>query len=452
MSIRDEKAFYKKLASIVIPVAFQQFMLASVSAADAIMLGKLSQNSMAAVSLAGQVQFIFNLFLAGSSIGTSMLVAQYIGKGDHDAVERILGIVLRVTIPIATTFTLAALLIPQVIMGIFTSDADLVVFGAQYLRCVSLSYFFCGITQIYLVIMKNSGHALKNSLISSSSVVINICLNAIFIFGLFGCPAMGIAGAALSTVIARFVEMTLALSDMRKEGRIKIRPEYFIHRDMGLRKDFWKYATPAFLNQILWGLAFSSESVIMGHMNPDAVAANSIALIVKNLTACFCLGFGNGAGIILGNTLGSGDLERGKRYGDRFIKIAVLNGLVTGGFVLLISPIIVRFANLTPQASHYLRWMLVMCSYYQFGKSLTCTTNGGVFPSGGDSKFTFKCDTITMWGFIVPVGFLVAFVFKLPVLVIYFFMTLDETIKLPAIFIHYRKYGWVRNITKERSA
>ncbi len=451
MNTNDDRGFYKKLASIVIPVAFQQFMLASVSAADAIMLGKLSQNSMAAVSLAGQVQFIFNLFLAGSSIGTSMLVAQYIGKGDKDAVERILGIVLRVTVPIATTFTLAALIIPEIIMGIFTSDADLIVYGAQYLRCVSLSYFFCGITQIYLVIMKNSGHAAKNALISSTSVVLNICLNAIFIFGLFGCPKLGIAGAALSTVIARFVEMSLALSDMKNEGRIKIRLAYFLHRDMELRKDFWKYATPAFLNQILWGLAFSSESVIMGHMNPDAVAANSIALIVKNLTACFCLGFGNGAGIILGNTLGSGDLERGKCYGDRFIKIAVANGLVTGGFVLLISPLIVKFANLTPQASHYLRWMLVMCSYYQFGKSLTCTTNGGVFPSGGDSKFTFKCDTITMWGFIVPVGFFVAFVLKLPVLVIYFFMTLDETIKLPAIFLHYRKYGWVRNITKDRN-
>lgn len=190
------------------------------------------------------------------------------------------------------------------------------------------------------------------------------------------------------------------------------------------------------------------QSVIMGHMGSDAVAANSIAVISKNLITCFAVGIANGGGILLGNALGAGKLDLAREYGDRLMKIAVVNGIITGLGLIAVSPLIVRSADLTPMAAHYLQVMFFMCGYYMFGKSLTGVTNAGIFCAGGDSKFGFVCDTITMWCFIVPAGLVTAFVLHLPVLWVYFLINLDETVKLPAFWKHYKKYQWVKNITR----
>ena len=190
-------------------------MLAVVSASDAIMLGLVNQNSLSAVSLAGQVQFIFNLFLAALTIGASMFSAQYWGKRDKNAVEQILGIVLRISVTVSVLFFLAALCFPASVMRVFTPDIHLIKDGAVYLRTVSVSYLFCGISQIYLCIMKNTGRASKSSLISSTAVILNIILNAILIFGLLGAPKMGIAGAAAATAAARLLELIWVWADSR---------------------------------------------------------------------------------------------------------------------------------------------------------------------------------------------------------------------------------------------
>lgn len=449
--ITFDRTFYKQLWSLVLPIAFQQFMLSAVSASDAVMLGKLSQDSMSAVSLAGQVQFVFSLYLAAMTIGASMFAAQYWGKKDTKTVERILGMVLAFTLPVSFLFTLAAALTPSVLMRIFTSEPILIAYGAEYLRAVSLSYLLCGISQILLCIMKNSGRATQSSLISSACVVINIVLNALLIFGLFGFPKLGITGAAVATVIARAVEMVWAYLDSLAGNRVKLRVGYLIHIDNGLCGSFWKYVTPVLGNEIVWGVGFTMSSVIMGHMGSDAVAANSIASVAKNLLICFCMGIGSGGGIMIGNELGAGNLEKAKLYGDRITKLSVLSGILTGGLLLCISPLILQYTDLTPQAKETLRWMFVICSYYIIGKSVNSTTIGGIFCAGGDSKFGFLCDAITLWGITVPLGLLAAFAWDLPVLAVYFIVNLDEIVKLPAVYKHYKKYKWVKNLTKEEA-
>lgn len=442
-----DRTFYRQLLSLVLPIAFQQFMLAAVSASDAVMLGRLSQDSMSAVSLAGQVQFVFSLYLAAMTIGTSMFAAQYWGKKEVQAVEQILGMVLLFTLPVSLIFTLAAALAPSALMRLFTPESVLIAYGAEYLRAVSLSYLLCGISQIFLCIMKNSGRALQSSLISSVCVVLNIILNAVLIFGFIGFPELGITGAAVATVIARAIELTWAYLDSLAADRVKLRIGYLLHINRGLAKDFWKYVTPVLGNEIVWGVGFTMSSVIMGHMGSDAVAANSIASVVKNLLICFCIGIGSGGGILIGNELGAGNLEKAKLYGERITKLSILSGILTGGFLLCIRPWILRYTDLTPQAEEYLRWMFVICSYYCIGKSANSTTIGGIFCAGGDSKFGFLCDTITMWGIIVPLGLLAAFVWDLPVMAVYFIINLDEIVKLPAVYKHYKKYKWVKNLT-----
>lgn len=449
--ITTNRSFYKQLLSLVLPIAFQQFMLAAVSASDAIMLGRLSQDSMAAVSLAGQVQFMFSLYLATMTIGASMFAAQYWGKKDVVTVERILGMVLLFTLPVSFLFTMTAALVPSALMRIFTPESALIAYGAEYLRAVSLSYLLCGISQIFLCIMKNSGRAAQSSLISSVCVVINILLNAVLIFGLFGFPDLGTTGAAVATVIARAVELTWAYLDSLSKNRIKLHIGYLLRIDKGLCKAFWKYVTPVLGNEIVWGVGFTMSSVIMGHMGADAVAANSIASVVKNLLICFCIGIGSGGGIMIGNELGAGNLEKAKQYGDRIAKLSILSGILTGGILLCISPSILQYTDLTAQSEEYLKWMLVICAYYIIGKSVNSTTIGGIFCAGGDSRFGFLCDAVTLWGITVPLGLLAAFIWDLPVTAVYFIVNLDEIVKLPAVYKHYKKYKWVKNLTKEET-
>ncbi len=448
MNIKTSE-FSKKLITLVLPIAFQQFMLALVSASDAVMLGMLRQDALSAVSLAGQVTFVENLLFAAVTIGLSMLAAQYWGKKDNASVEKIFAYVMKITAAVSFAFFLAGLCIPRVLMHIFTNDETLVDGGVTYLKTVSLSFFLSGISQIYLCIFKNTDWAGKSSLISCVSVVINIFLNSVFIFGLFGFPKLEIAGAALATVISKIIEVVWCIVETAKRDSVKLRTVYILHNDSRLRRDFWKYTTPVLANEIAWGVGFTMYSVIMGHLGTDAVAANSVANIVKNLIACFCLGLGSGGGIIVGNELGAGKLESAKLYGKKLCKMSIICGAVSGLFLLCISPLILSFTDLSATANRYLRYMLYMCSYYMIGKSINGATIAGIFSAGGDSKFGFFCDTVTMWGFTVPLGMIAAFVLKLPVLAVYFIINLDEIVKLPAVFRHYKKYKWVKDLTEK---
>ena len=381
------------------------------------------------------------------TIGTSMFAAQYWGKGDKDAVERILGIVLRSSMSVSFVFFFAATFLPGLLMRIFTTDPQLIHYGVQYLQIVGLTYLLCGISQVYLCIMKNSGLASMSMLISSAAALLNIILNAVLIYGLFGAPRMEAGGAAAATAIARGVELLWVLAELTKKGRIKIRFAYIRRPDQGLRKDFWHYTLPVLGNELVWGGGFTMYSVIMGHLGTDAVAANSIANIAKNLIASLAGGIGNGGSIMVGNELGAGRLETAKAYGRKLCHIAVVSGILSGIFLLLLSPLVLEITDLSPQAEEYLRWMLAMCAVYMVGKYVNGTTVAGIFCAGGDSRFGFLCDAVTLWCFTVPVGLLAAFVFKWPVLAVYFIVNSDEIVKLPAVYRHYRKYKWLKDLT-----
>lgn len=447
--ISETKEFKKELFSLVLPIAFQQFMLNAVSAADALMLGTLGQNELSAVSLAGQVQFVFGLFLAAVTIGTSIFAAQYWGKKDETAVEKIFGIALRISLPISAVFTVCTALFPAAVMGIFTNEEHLILRGANYLRTVSPSYLFCGISQIYLCIMKNCGRAKKSTVISSVCVVFNIIMNGLLIFGLSVFPKMGIAGAATATVLSRGAETCWSVIAVTRAKRPRLRFSHIFHPDRRLHRDFWKYTLPVLGNELTWGVGFTMYSVIMGHLGSDAVAANSVAGIAKNLVVCFCVGLGSGGGILVGNLLGAGKLKTAKASGAKLCRMAVISGFITGGVLLSAAPLILRFTKLSAQAHTYLLWMLVISAVYMVGKSVNTMTVAGIFCAGGDSKFGFLCDAVVMWCISVPLGLIAAFVLKLPVIVVYFIINADEMLKLPAVWRHYKKYLWVKDLTKD---
>jgi putative MATE family efflux protein len=429
----------------MIPIAFQQFMTALVSASDAFMLGFMSQNAMSAVSLAGQVMFIYSLFLYGITMGTSIFSAQYYGKGDMRSVGKILAISLDVSAAVSLIFTLLAICIPSGLMRIFTSDSELIPIGAEYLRAAGISYALLGISQVLLTVMKNCGQAGKSSMISAVSMGVNILLNGIFIYVL----GLGVIGAAVATVISKLLELVWAVLEIFRKNDIIIEKKLLLSPDNILFKDMAKTTAPVLANMLVWGCGFTMYSVIMGHMSSDAVAANAIANIVKELLICICSGFASGGAIIVGNELGRGKLEKAKEYGAKLCKIAVVSGILTGILILLCIPFVSVLGELTDTAKSYLRIMLVVSSYYVAGKSVNMTTISGIFCAGGDSRFGFICDTVTMWAVTVPLGLIAAFVLKLPVSVVYILINIDEIVKLPAVYKHYKKYQWVKDLTRK---
>lgn len=445
----EKRIFYRKLWGLVFPIAIQNLMTALVSASDAFMLGFVSQTSLSAVSLATQIQFVHNLFMLALTIGATTLAAQYWGKGDTDSVEEILAIVLKISMAVSVVFFIAAMFFSGFLMRIFTNDIKLIQAGIPYFRIVSVSHLFMGFSQIYLCIMKNSGRTAKSTIYGSVAVVINIGFNVIFIFGLAGFPAMGIAGAALATTVSRALELLLTIYENMHRSLVCVRLKYIRNSSKKLKKDFWHYTTPVLGNELVWGCGFTMFSVIMGHLGSDAVAANSVANILKNIIACVCNGIGIGASIIVGNELGKGEMERATEYGNRLFKLAVFAGAVSGLILLAVSPVLRIFTgSLSAQAHSYLKNMMYICTYYMIGKSVNATVIAGVFCAGGDTKFGLKCDAVTMWVILIPIGMITAFVLKLPIMVVYFIISMDEIIKLPAVYRHYKKYNWVRNLTE----
>lgn len=448
LSKTKDNELAQQMLHLVVPIAIQQFMLALVSATDALMLGFVDQTSLSAVSLAGQVQFVLNLFVAGIAAGCGIMIAQYWGKRDTASIEKVMPVALYTNLLSGGIFTVLALMIPGGLMHIFTNDPLLISNGASYLRAVALSYVFCGISQIYLILLKNTGHAALSSKISSSAVIINIILNAILIFGLFGAPRLGIVGAAYATVTARLVELVWAYFAVRHAHHVAIRWSGILHTSKVLTKDFWYYTTPALGAALVWGIAFVLYSVILGHMGSDAVAANSIASIVKSMVQCVIRGVSAGAGILVGNLLGANELEKAKTYGGRITRISILIGVVTGTILIILSPFVSHVAPMSDIARGYLQFMMVVLGFNLMGQSVNTTVLDGIFCAGGDAKFDMIGNLGAMWCFSVPLGFITAFVFHAPVWLVYIIISLDEIVKLPAVYKHYKKYVWVRNITR----
>lgn len=440
-----KRSLRKEIVRLALPIALQQFMTALVGACDAIMLGKLSQDAMSAVSLATQVTFVFNLFMFAFMAGENMFVAQYYGKGDYTGISQVFSLVTKICGCIAVVFLAGTLFFPEQLMRILTNEETLIVLGSEYLRVIGISYMFSGIAQIFLAIMKNCGAVNMSTLINGVMVILNIALNAVFIFGLSGFPKMGIKGAALATVLATVVQFLWSVGYVL----CRIRAVKFSLRscEKKLFGRFWQKTVPLLINNLAWGIGFSMYSVIMGHLGTDAVAANGIANISKNLVVCFCLGLGNAGSIIVGNRLGADRLQEAKEVGETLTKTAIIAGIVSGLVLIALSPFITKMVDLTPTARGYLQKMLLISSYYIAGKSVNCMTIGGIFAAGGDSKFGMLCDSVTLWCIIVPLGCICAFILKLPVMVVYFVLNLDEIIKLPVVYKHYKKYKWIKNLT-----
>lgn len=445
----NKKEFYRNLTRLALPIALQSLMLASVAAGDALMLGKVAQNEMTAVSLATQIQFVQNMFLSAATAAGAILGAQYWGKGDRRTIEDVFNIMLWVCGIVSVLFFLACELIPELLMHIFTHDEPLIAVGSSYLRIAGWSYLFTGISQCYLTTMKVSEHVKIGAFISSCAVILNICLNAVFIFGLLGAPRMQADGAALATTISRIIELAFCIAVSLKASHIRPAFDRLLKLPRQLKSDFIKQCLPLMGGSLCWGVGFTSYTAIMGHMGTDAAAANSVAAVVRDLICCMCNGIGSAAGIMVGNELGAGRLELGKAYGIRLRNISFVIGVLSTALVLAVTPLVVRMVILTDQARGYLTGMMVIMSVYMIGRCVNTVTINGVLDGGGDTIFDMYSLIVCMWLIAIPLALTGAFVLHWSPLAVYACTCLDEVGKIPWVMARFRKYKWVHDLTRQ---
>ena len=446
----DSRLFYSRLRTLALPIIFQSLMLASVAAGDALMLGRIAQEEMTAVSLATQIQFIQNMFLSAVTAAGSILGAQYFGKGDRRTIQDLFHMTLRINSLISFLFFAACELIPLKLMLLFTHDPALMQIGASYLRIAGWSYLLTGVSQCYLTIMKITDHVQAAALISSSAVISNLLLNSIFIFGLAGMPVMHFRGAAVATVLARILELGLCIAVSFGKSHIRPALSRLFLRSSALAADFRKQCLPLLGASLLWGVGFTSYTAILGHMGADAAAANSVASVIRDLVCCACNGIAGAAGIMVGNELGAGHMEMGKAYGIKLKNISWVIGFASTAIILALTPLIVRMVILNDEARSYLSGIMVIMAVYMIGRCVNTVTINGVLDGGGDTVFDLYSLVVSMWCIAIPLALLGAFVLHWSVYAVYACTCLDEIGKIPWVMIRFRKYKWVQDLTRQR--
>lgn len=346
MSKNEKSNFYKELLTLAIPIGLQNLLVALVGATDALMLGRLSQDAVAAVSLANQVVFVMNLFIVSIVGGGGALIAQYWGKEDKTMVQNLFCMILKWSFVISLVFFALAMFMPEQLMRIFTPDEKLIEIGASYLRAVGTSYLFTGITQCYYLKMKIEGNASKSVIISVVTLVTDVVLDVFLIYGLAGVPKFGADGSAYSTVVVELVALIWCIMESYRKDTIRANFKGFTWFSASVTKDWLKLVLPMLGSSLAWGLSISMHSLIMGHLGSDATAAASITSVMLELVTCVCKGVSVGTGIIIGKLLGQSMFEKAKAYGRKLCFVSIW----VGGIHMMQSAF-----SLQPGVLHY-RW------------------------------------------------------------------------------------------------
>ena len=443
------KSFYKTLLVLAFPMVLQNLLDSAVGAADTVMLDYVSQSALSASSLANNVQFILYMFFYGVCSGSSVLFAQYWGKKDYDTIERTMGIALRFSLAIGAIFFLASFCAPERIMRIFTPEEVIIAQGAKYLRIVSFGYLTGAFVQVYCAAQRSMERVMFGTVVNTISLLLNVALNACFIFGLLFFPKLDLVGVAIATLIARLAACAICVADALRPRLVRLRLPYLFARKKELFQDFIRFTLPALGNDFAWGLGFSMYSVILGHLGSDMVAANSYAGVVRSLSTIVCFAIANAAAIIMGKTLGENRLADAAVYGRRFKWMSVITGAAAGAAIAVISPFVLGHTHLNEAALDFLRFMLAVSTVNVVGQSVNTMLICGVFRAGGDTRFGFVLDALVMWIYGVSLGSLCAFVLKIPPKWVYFVLFMDESVKIPFCFWRFRKRLWLRNITRD---
>ena len=447
LNIDKNKEFYKTIAAITIPIALQNIISYSVNLMDTVMLGRLGEVALSATSLANQIFFMFTLLIFGIGGGAVVLCSQYWGSKNILNIQKITTIVLKIAFTVSLVFALVLLIFPKEIMTVFTSDTQVIKAGTSYLRVLSISYLFYGLTSTFLVILRSVETVNICLKIYILSFIVNVIFNYIFIFGKLGVTPLGVTGAAVGTLIARMVEFLVIILYMLKyETKIIYRPHMLKFKDKTLLKEMLKYGMPVVYNELLWGIGISIHAVILGHLSSSVVAANSIYNVIYQMSTSFILGVANASSVVMGKTIGSGDKDEAINIKNKLLFIYLILGITTASVLLLIKSPVISLYNIEDTTKTLANNLMYIYAFHILFQAFTSPIIAGILRGGGDTKFAAVIDVIFLW-LLLPLGFVAAFKFNITPILVLLLLRFETPIKSVFCLWRLRNDKWINILT-----
>jgi len=443
-----DKEFYKKMLVIALPVTLQHFIISFINMIDTVMVGKLGETEIAAVGIANQYFFLFIMLLIGLSAGCSVFIAQFWGKKDLGNIKRIMGVGLSSAIFVSLVFTVLGLLFPREVMALFNQDPQVITLGAGYLRIVLVGYIFTAFTFVYSFSLRSIGKAIPPMVISAGALLVNIFFNYMLIFGNFGAPALGVEGAALATVIARVVETVLLITFVYSgKGILAASLSEMTDFTFDFVKKSYRTILPVVFNELCWGLASLVYVAVYGRMGTQEVATIQICNTINNLFLIIAFGLSSAASVMVGNSIGAGEEQLSKNYARKFSFLSVGAGVGLGLLLAVTSPAILSIFNVSETVRYASQNIVYIISAIFFIRMLNIILIVGILRGGGDAKQAFIIEGSTMWFIGVPLTILGAFVFQLPVYIVYALAMIEEICKCVLCLLRLKSGLWIRDVT-----
>lgn len=447
--MEDKKAFYKQLIFLAVPIAIQSMISSSVNVADVLMIGKLGATKLAALGLANQITFLMVLILYGVNSGAAIFMSQFWGKKDHKNLSKVMGIALIASIIVSFTFFLGAQLIPEKLIKIYSPDIEVIKFGAKYLKIVSWSYIIAGISMVFGIQLRSVGILKLGVYTSLVSLVVNITLNYLLIFGSFGFPKMGIEGAALATTITRIIEVTIILVVVyKKKYPLACKIKDMISIDKKFFKIFQKTTTPVILNELFWALGMTGYSMVYARMSTESVAVVNIVGSIAGVLFTGFFGVASATAVMVGNKIGENREEEAVKYAYMLGKISLGLGVITGIISVIIIKPLLNFYDLDAEVYRLVVYTTYALAILTPFKSFTATTIVGILRGGGDVKYSLVLDITALWIVGIPVVIYSGLYLGWPIYIVYGLAGSEEVIKFIFSVRRVASGKWVKNLVK----
>jgi len=446
-----DRTFWTAVLPLAVPIALQNLLMTSFRLVDTLMVGRLGDVSIAAVGLAGWASFLVELLAFGMSSGAAVFIAQYHGANNREGILKTYGMMLLFLVPTGLLFTVGVAAFPEFVMKLFTEDPALIEAGVHYLRYACISYVSLTVNLAFSTLLRCTEQVKIPMWTSGFSAALNAFLNYTFIFGAFGLPEMGVAGAGLATAISSLANPVLMFAISLAKRTVLIAPMKKIFAVRGFFREFWGRALSVLLNEFFWSLSVVGINMVLGRMGTDNYAALTVERTIEGLVFVFFVGICNACNILVGKSIGAGDLEQGKDYAKRFLAFTPLLGVVTGLIIVGLRHPLVGLFDLSATASHTAKVLLLIFAVDACVRYIPYVEVVGIFRAGGDTRYGLITDVVSQYVFILPAVVIAGLVLKLPFIATYIIMlAVDDISKLIITIPHFRSMRWVKPITQPK--
>lgn len=441
------KDLYKRMARIAIPVSLQSLITVGINLMDSIMLSGMGDAQLSASSLASQFINLFMICCMGIGMGASVLTSRYWGMQDRHSLKKSVTIMLRIVLSFASVFTVATILIPGLIMRMYSPDREIIDYGIIYLRWLIPTYFCMGLSLTCTIVLRSVGQVKIPLFTSVAAFFVNVFFNWVFIFGKLGAPRMEIAGAALGTLIARVFELFAICGwFFFVDKRIGYRMKDVLMRCGDLLHEYIRISIPVLISDSLLALGNNAVSMVMGHIGQAFVAANSVTMVTQQLSSVLTTGVSNASGILTGHTMGEGDFDKAQKQGYAFLFMSFVIGCFAALIILVLRGPIINFYKVSPEAKEIAWELMDAILIIVIFQSMSSILTKGVLRAGGDTKFLMAGDILFLWVASIPLGYLAGLVFHWPAFWIYTFLKIDQIIKCIWCFFRLKSGKWMKKI------